>query len=238
MRLDLYLYKNFGIQSRNKAAELIKASKVLIDGLAVTKPSFEVSEDSKFEILDDEALVSRAGEKLKRFLASANIDATKKLALDVGSSTGGFAQVLLQNGASEVYCVDVGDKQLHDSLRKNQKIKLFENCDLRDFEKTCDFDLLTCDVSFISLSLLLSKLNDLANDEIVLLFKPQFEVGRNVKRNKKGKVMSENAIVLAMKSFEEEAKNLGWDLLLSLPSEVLGKNGNTEYFYYFRKNNA
>ncbi len=238
MRLDLYLYKHFGIQSRNKAAELIKASKVLIGGLAVKKPSFEISEDTKLEILDDEALVSRAGEKLKIFLASAGIDVNKKRVLDVGSSTGGFAQVLLQRGANEVYCVDVGSKQLHSSLRTNEKIQLFENCDLRDFDQTCDFDLLTCDVSFISLSLLLKNIDSLAKSEIVLLFKPQFEVGKNVKRNKKGKVMNENAIVLAMKSFEEEAKNIGWDLRLTLPSEVLGKNGNTEYFYYFKKKNT
>jgi 23S rRNA (cytidine1920-2'-O)/16S rRNA (cytidine1409-2'-O)-methyltransferase len=159
----------------------------------------------------------------------------KKLVLDIGSSTGGFTQVALEKGAFKVVSVDVGDNQLHFSLRDNTKIELFENTDIREFEYPEKFDVIVSDVSFISLLKIIDKIDKLAKNEIILLFKPQFEVGKEIKRDKKGVVKDEDAIKKARENFEKECENLGWKLIRSEESSIKGKEGNTEYIYHFIK---
>lgn len=235
MRLDLYLYENFDIQSRNKAQELIKSKKIKIDGKIVSKSSFVVEEGMEIIILEDEFYVSRAAYKLKYFLDEINLDLKDKNALDIGSSTGGFTQILLQKNVKSVSCVDVGSNQLHERIRDDKRIKIFENCDIRDFIKQDDYDIVTCDVSFISILNIIESINKNANDDIIILFKPQFEVGANIKRDSKGVVKDQEAIRLSRERFLEKTNNLKWILQSSQKSKLDGKEGNSEELFYFKK---
>lgn len=382
MRFDLFVASRLNI-SRNKAAELIKSGKILLNGKICSKPSFEVGEFDKFDGSDglnlDEATgvnlkvgknsaeaenqnlcnanltdaaqtardkarsgeqnldsngpkielvgeiyVGRGALKLKSFLAAYPLEVKGKNALDVGSSTGGFVQILLQNGVKSVTALDVGSSQLDKSLRADSRVIVAENTDVREFAAGCQslakdgkfngskqnlktqieqnfnlgksnfteqdgflgepskdafspsnltqagaktdesnlasadfarknqnaifdpcaakndarkFDLITCDVSFISLKEILPSIDALAgkNCDIILLFKPQFEVGRTAKRNKKGVVTDAKAVREARAKFELAAANLGWIMRQTLECEVKGKEGNAEFFYAFNK---
>ena len=379
MRFDLFVASRLNI-SRNKAAELIKSGKILLNGKICSKPSFEVGEFDKFDGSDGlnlkasknddaknsavaetknlreanltdavetackkafsgeqnlntsgakielvgEIYVGRGALKLKSFLAACPLEIKGKNALDVGSSTGGFVQILLQNGVKSVTALDVGSSQLDNSLRADSRVIVAENTDVREFAAGCQssakdgkfdgseqnlktqiepnfnlgksnfaqqdvflgepskdalassnlrqagaktgeanlvcvnlapkiqdaeldsstvknvapkFDLITCDVSFISLKEILPSIDALAgkNCYIILLFKPQFEVGRSAKRNKKGVVTDAKAVREARAKFEFAAANLGWIMRQTLECEVKGKEGNAEFFYAFNK---
>ena len=236
MRLDLYLTTNFNIQSRNKALELIKSDKVKIDGSIISKPSFNVEQNHKIEILEEDFYVSRAAYKLKYFLQELkHFELKDKNTLDIGSSTGGFTQILLENGVLRVTCVDVGSNQLHERIKHNSKINFFENMDIRNFQSEENFEIVTCDVSFISILNILADINRLASKDIIILFKPQFEVGTNVKRDKKGVVKDKNAILKAKENFLSKAFSLNWKLNYNSISKLVGKDGNEEEFFYFSK---
>jgi len=387
LRFDLFVASRLNI-SRNKAAELIKNGKILLNGKICSKPSFEVGEFDKFDGTDGlnldgtasvnlndgknddvkksaaaetknlreanltdaaqiegekarngeqnlkangakielvgEIYVGRGALKLKSFLADYSLEVRGKNALDVGSSTGGFVQILLQNGVKSVTALDVGSSQLDKSLRADSRVKVAENTDVREFAAGCQsrvsdgkfddseqnlknqiepnlnpgksnfaeqdgflgepskdafapsnltqagaktdesnsvcinlaaksqnakfdshaakndarkFDLITCDVSFISLKEILPSIDALAgeNCDIILLFKPQFEVGRGAKRNKKGVVTDAKAVREARAKFELATANLGWIMRQTLECEVKGKEGNAEFFYAFNK---
>lgn len=232
----MYLTTNFNIQSRNKATELIKSNKVKCDGEIITKPSFNVLDFHKIDLLEDDFYVSRAAYKLKFFLQELkNFDLKDKNALDIGSSTGGFTQILLENEIKKVTCVDVGTNQLHERIKYNDKINFFENTDIRNFESDEIFDIVTCDVSFISILNIIDAINTLASKDIIILFKPQFEVGSNVKRDKKGIVKDNNAIQKARDNFLNKTNILNWTLKYSNISKLQGKDGNVEEFFYFSK---
>ena len=233
MRFDVFVAQNLNI-SRNKASELIKDGKILLNGEAQTKPAIEVSKEDMIN-LTDEIYVSRGALKLKSFLENYGLEIQGKTALDIGSSTGGFTQILLLNGAKKITALDVGSDQLDMSLRKEPKIALFENCDIRKFQSEEKFGIVTCDVAFISVLEILKDIDRLAKSDIIILFKPQFEVGLNAKRNKKGVVKDEKAVARARAKFEKEAANLGWILRKSAECEVRGKEGNAEFFYAFNK---
>lgn len=235
MRLDLYLTKNYSIQSRNKAAEIIKSNKVKVEGNVITKPSFKIEENMKVELLEEDFYVSRAAYKLKYFLDEISIQLNKKTALDIGSSTGGFTQILLENNISSVTCVDVGSNQLHSKIKDDKRIEFFENQDIRTFQTKKRFDLVTCDVSFISILNITSDIDRLASDKIIILFKPQFEVGTNIKRDKKGVVKDKKAILRSREKFLDECKLLDWKLNFCAPSKLEGKDGNEEELFYFNK---
>ncbi len=234
MRLDHFLFKNHYTQSRNRAKELIKSGLVLVDNEICIKPSMMVA-DPDIKIVAQNSYVSRAGEKLKSFLDGKDIEINEKICLDVGSSTGGFVQVLLEFGASRVDGVDVGLNQLHPMLRSDLRVKSFEKCDIRDFKSSCKYDIVTCDVSFVGVEHILRDLDRLAKSDIILLFKPQYEVGRDIKRDKKGVVKSKEAIILAQQRFESFITKLGWMLKTKEISKLKGKEGNEEIFYHFRK---
>ena len=233
MRFDNYVASVLNI-SRNKASELIKSGKVLSNGEICTKVSSEVSE-AKISLLD-EIYVGRGALKLKSFLEAMKAG---KNALDIGSSTGGFMQILLERGVKSVTGVDVGTDQLDASLRSDERVKIYEKTDVREFVKTHknEFNLITCDVSFISLAEILPAICELASENslIITLFKPQFEVGVGVKRNKKGVVTDAKAVNLAMKRFEVLASSLKFELIACKECEVKGKEGNAEFFYAFNK---
>ncbi len=235
MRLDLYLTTHFNIQSRNKASELIKSNKVKIDGKIISKASFIVEEDMNIELLEEDFYVSRAAYKLKFFLDEIKIDLNNFIALDIGSSTGGFTQILLENEIKKVICVDVGNNQLHERIKHNSKIEFFENCDIRDFKSEICFDIITCDVSFISILNIIETINSLNFKRIIILFKPQFEVGTGVKRDKKGVVKDKFAIEKARDKFLSKTLELNWKLEKNSISKLQGKDGNDEELFYFSR---
>lgn len=236
MRLDAYIFEKGFAQSRNKASELIKEGSVFVNGVSERKTSYAVEQGDRVFVKQISQYVSRSGLKLKGFLGEVfSLHVKDKTCLDIGSSTGGFVQVLLEEGAKSVSAVDVGSEQLHVSLRDNERIKLFENTDIRVFKPEQTFDVVTCDVSFIGVSQILPDIDRLSHGQIIILFKPQFEVGKDVKRTTKGVVKDGAAILRAQQKFEAEAVKLNWHLIEKNESLLKGKEGNAETFYYFEK---
>lgn len=235
MRLDNYLFKQGITQSRNKAQELIKSKQVLVDSKIISKSSFEVDETAKIKVLNAKQYVSRAGYKLKTYLSEQTLVSPKNMTcLDIGSSTGGFVQVLLEEGAKKVVAVDIGREQLHKSLKNNEKLEFFENTDIRNFNYNQKFDIVTCDLSFIGVEHVLADIDRFAKSYIIILFKPQFEVGNSVKRDKKGVVKNDFAIKKAKEKFEALALQK-WNLIDVKNSNLKGKEGNIETFFCFKK---
>jgi len=233
LRIDLFLVKKGFVESRSKAQSLIKDGMVSVDGKVVDKPSFKAKEDAKIEIFGETRFVSRAARKLKGFLDIHPIAIEGKRCLDVGASTGGFTQILLEHGAKSVIALDVGKSQLHKTLQNDTRVQSIESTDIRDFQNIEPFEVVTCDVSFISLHHILSDLDRLADGVLILLFKPQFEVGRDVKRDRNGVVTDEKAIALAQHRFERATAEIGWRLMVKEISTLPGKEGNHEWFYCF-----
>ena len=169
-RLDKFLSTNPKIKSREKASKLIKSGAVLYDNKVILKPSFEVEDESKIQFSNFDILkyVSRGGFKLEGAIQSFSLDFKDKCVLDIGSSTGGFTDCALQNGAKKVICVDVGNDLMDGELKKNKNVLLFENTDFRNFplEKLGDIDIVVCDASFISLSKIIEPLKNLDRKKI------------------------------------------------------------------------
>ncbi len=235
MRLDNYLVEQSLAQSRTKAQTLIKKGYVSVNSKVILKSAYKLDAEDKVLVQEHENYVSRAAYKLSAFLDELQLDLNCKNALDIGASTGGFTQVLLEAGVSQVSAVDVGREQLHQSLKNDKRVLSYESCDIRKFASEHTFDIVVSDVSFISLLYILDDVDRLANGNIILLFKPQFEVGREAKRDKNGVVVDEKAILKAMLKFEDSCKLKGWKLLLKSPSKLTGKEGNLEYCYCFEK---
>ena len=235
MRLDNYLVENELAQTRNKAQTMIKELHVSVNNKIITKTSFKVSDSDEVKVQEHKQYVSRAAFKLSNFLDELALHVDNVTALDIGSSTGGFTQVLLEYGASEVTAVDVGKEQLHVSLKEDDRVHSFESCDIREFQSDKTFDIVVSDVAFISLLHILDDVHRLAGDKIILLFKPQFEVGREVKRDNNGVVLDEKAIQKAMIKFEDACELKEWTLIQKSASKITGKSGNLEYCYYFEK---
>lgn len=235
MRLDSYLVELGLVESRNKAQQLIKDHAVSVDGKIIDKVSFDVVDPMVVTMADNTQYVSRAAIKLKGFLPFTEWDLNGMNALDIGSSTGGFTQVLLEEGAKSVTCVDVGSDQLHSCLRSDVRVRVHENTDIREFKSENPFDIVTCDVAFIPLELILASIDQLASRYIVVLFKPQFQVGREVKRDKNGVVKDNSAIGKAMIRFEDACALIGWKLVAKEEAHISGKEGNQEMCYGFIK---
>ncbi len=234
MRLDYALFNQHLVNSREKAKALVLKNQVLVNKMVVSKPSFIIKEDDKIEIVAEKLFISRAGEKLGAFLETHFVDFKKKVVLDVGASKGGFSEVALLKGAKKVLCVDVGKMQLDENLRNDTRIECYEECDIRGFKTPETIDLVLCDVSFISLYCILEAILPLS-DEFLALFKPQFEVGRATKRNKKGVVVDKEAILNALENFKNHLKTKDFQILKIQESLVKGKNGNVEFFIHFKR---
>lgn len=235
IRLDQYLVENNLVDSRNKAQQLIKESKVQVNSEVIKKPSHKVSDEDKVELDDEHIYVSRAAYKLKNFLPLLDFSVEGMDALDIGSSTGGFTEVLLMNGVHSVTSLDVGSSQLHEKLLNDERVISIENQDIRTFNSEKKFELITCDVSFISLHHILESIDRLSSKYIILLFKPQFEVGKDAKRDKNGVVTDLKAINKMMLKFEDACQLLGWKMVLMREASIKGKDGNIEYCYCYSK---
>lgn len=235
IRLDNYLVEKSLTDSRNKAQTLIKEGHVSVNSKVILKSSFKLDESDKVEVKEHKNYVSRSAFKLSAFLDELKLELKDKVALDIGSSTGGFTQVLLEYGAAEVTSVDVGKEQLHVSLKEDERVHSYESCDIRDFKSDKKFDIVVSDVAFISLLHILDDVDRLSSKTIILLFKPQFEVGREAKRDSNGVVLDEKAIMNAMIKFEDACALKGWRRILKSPSKLTGKEGNLEYCYCYEK---
>ena len=233
-RLDVLLFKKGLVDSRKIASDLIKEGKVFVCGEKVTKASKEFFDDVKIEITELPKFVGRAGLKLEKAIDTFNIDVSDKVALDVGSSTGGFTDCLLQRGIKKVYAVDVGTDQLRKELKNDSRVVSMEQTDIRSIESLGDkIDLIVIDVSFISLRLVLpSVLKFLKEDgEIIALVKPQFEVGKD-NLGKGGIVKDDMARAEVLEKIKEFTKSLGLKVLGEIESPIKGGDGNIEYLLY------
>lgn len=236
VRLDTFLTENGFYPSRERAKRAITEGFVEVDGVVITKPSFTVSEDNVITTHGDPVpYVSRGGLKLEHALDFFNIDITRAHAVDIGASTGGFTQVLLQRGCSHVHCVDVGTNQLAESLRNDSRIDNFEGMDIRTFAElsyTEYFDFACVDVSFISLTKIFPHLSKLLKKDsnIVALIKPQYEVGReNI--GKGGIVKNKSAREKAVEKVKEDALKY-FRIGGITQSPITGGDGNVEYLIW------
>ena len=237
LRLDRLLVSRGLVESREKAQALIMAGEVLVGGQKASKPGQPVAEDAVLEVLARPLYASRGGLKLAAALAHFAIDVAGKVCLDIGSSTGGFTDVLLQGGAARVHAVDVGAGQLAWQLRTDARVVLHEGINARQLKfheigETVEF--LCCDVSFISVTLILPAAVPLlrADGQMVILIKPQFEVGRG-QVGKGGIVREPQLHQAACQRVEEAVRGYGFQTSI-MPSPILGAEGNHEFLLYAR----
>lgn len=234
IRADILIFKKGLSRSRQNAQELIKEGKVLVGERKIVKANELLQEDTEIRITEQSKYVSRAGLKLESAIKEFDIDISDKVALDIGSSTGGFTDCLLQNGIKKVYAVDVGTDQLSEKIRNDKRVVSLEKTDIRKLGELPEkADIAVIDVSFISLEKVLpSVLKFLKPEaEIVALIKPQFEVGReNI--GKGGVVKDEGAKISALKRTEIFAQSLGLSIKGKIKSPILGGDGNEEYLFY------
>ena len=234
-RLDKVLVERALVPSRERAQALILAGKVLVDGQKIEKAGAQVALDSTIRLLgEDLRYVSRGGLKLERALAYWNIDVRAKNCLDVGASTGGFTDCLLQHGASRVIAVDVGTNQLDWKLRQDPRVVSLEKTNARylTFEQVKTLvDFVTVDVSFISSTLILPALLPMLKNEAeaLVLVKPQFEVGRD-QVGKGGIVRDTRLHREAITKVSHTLLALGFNDLASVASDLPGASGNREFF--------
>lgn len=241
MRLDIYLYQNGHAASRAKAKELIEKGSVSVDGQCVKKPAFLVQEGMQILICTDDICpyVSRGGLKLMHALHMFEASVDGKICLDIGASTGGFTDCLLQNGARAVYALDCGKNQLHEKLRTDSRVTVYEGYNAKNLSQS-DFPIrptfAVMDVSFISQTLILPALYKLLDvgAEVITLIKPQFELTRAA-LSKKGIVKAEKDRQAAIKRVMDTLQALGFSYKDMTVSPVLGGDGNTEYLIYFSK---
>jgi 23S rRNA (cytidine1920-2'-O)/16S rRNA (cytidine1409-2'-O)-methyltransferase len=232
VRIDRLLVERGLFESRAKAQQAIAAGMVSAGGVSITKPAEEVSTDADIKASPAHPWVSRGGVKLAAALDHFAIDPTDRVCLDVGASTGGFTQVLLARGARRVYAVDVGREQLHPSLRERPEVIAIESTDIRkldpaSFENAPD--LVTIDVSFIPLKLVLPAALALVSSvaEVVALIKPQYEAGPN--HVKKGVVRDPAIHARVCDEVQTLIMSLGWTSLGVIPSPIAGGDGNHEF---------
>jgi 23S rRNA (cytidine1920-2'-O)/16S rRNA (cytidine1409-2'-O)-methyltransferase len=235
MRLDKYLVEKKYFSSRARAKEAIENGDVLVGGVAVTSPDKEVSDGVEVEVKAEFLWVSRGALKLISALDAFHVNPTGLTVLDLGASTGGFTDVLLSRGATKVYAVDVGHGQLHPKLVADARVVNMEGIDVRDLTLSqfpTHFSLVVGDLSFISLGKVLPGLRALVskNAQIILLVKPQFEVGAG--GTKKGIVRDEERRMEVLQTTIREAEAQGFVVQDTFESPVVGGSGNIEYLLY------
>jgi 23S rRNA (cytidine1920-2'-O)/16S rRNA (cytidine1409-2'-O)-methyltransferase len=234
-RLDRLMVDRGLAESREKAQALIMAGEVRVNGQKAAKPGQPVDNDTAVEVLARPPFVSRGGFKLAGALRHFAIDVAGKVCLDIGSSTGGFTDALLQAGATRVHCVDVGAGQLDWKLRTDPRVSLHEGINARDLAfadigEAVDF--ITCDVSFISLTLILPAAAPLLRPggQMVILIKPQFEVGKG--QVGKGGIVRDPALhETACQRVSRAVTELGFEYGM-MESPILGAEGNKEFLLY------
>lgn len=232
-RADRLLVERGLFDSRARAQAAIAAGRVLADGAPVRKASETISSAARIEAEPEHPYVSRGGVKLAAALDHFDLDVKDRVCLDVGASTGGFAEVLLGRGARRVYAIDVGRDQLHQKLRGRSGLVSFEQTDIRTLDRarlTELPDFATADVSFISLKLVVPAIEQLLapRANLLALIKPQFEAAR--RDIKKGIVRDPAVHAAICADIEAFVAARGWRVAGVAPSPILGGDGNREFF--------
>jgi 23S rRNA (cytidine1920-2'-O)/16S rRNA (cytidine1409-2'-O)-methyltransferase len=239
-RIDVLLVEKGLVESREKAKSIIMSGQVYVDNQKVDKPGTKVDTGSTIEARGAVLrYVSRGGLKLEKALQQFNIDLNGKIAMDIGASTGGFTDCMLQNGAKKVYAVDVGYGQLAWQLRQDNRVVNMERTNIRYVESSQiedEIDFASIDVSFISLKLVLPVAKNLLKygGEIVCLIKPQFEAGRD-KVGKKGVVRDQEVHFEVIKNIISFARSIELSVFGLNFSPIRGPEGNIEYLLYVKK---
>lgn len=239
-RLDNLLVKKGLAPSREKAKTMIMAGNVFVDGNREDKAGTMIKEEAVITVKGDTMkYVSRGGFKLEKAMAEFEITLDNKVCMDIGASTGGFTDCMLQNGASHVFSVDVGYGQFAWKLRQDDRVTCMEKTNIRYVTKDdigCELDFASVDVSFISLTLVLPPAHELlkTGGEMVLLIKPQFEAGKE-KVGKKGVVREKSTHVEVIEKVRNFALEHGFSVLNLSYSPIKGPEGNIEYLLYIRK---
>lgn len=240
MRLDVYLTENGLCESRSAAQSLINIGGVLVNGKTAVKNSLDVDETDDVSLVETKLpkYVGRGGVKLEKALELWALDLNGAVCVDIGASTGGFTDCMLQNGAAKVFAVDVGRDQLHERLRTDERVVSLEQTDIRDFSLPEDeyADFIGTDVSFISLKLIIPHIYRLlkSGGAAVALIKPQFEAGRQ-NLNKKGIVRSESVRLKAVEDIKNFAAQCGFEITGTAQSPITGGDGNVEYLLSLKK---
>ncbi len=241
MRLDSFLAENGFFNSRSKAQSAIANGFVFINGIKAEKPSLSVDGSEDIKVISEERFVSRAGEKLSHALNEFGISANGLTALDIGASTGGFTDCLLQNGAKKVFALDVGKAQLAEKLRNDSRVTVIEGFNARNARKAdfdSDIDIIVMDVSFISQTLIYPACADILDSGklMITLVKPQFEAGRSnigkggIVKDKNGAIIKEILEKLDFVANENRFTRIGFT-----DSPIEGGDGNKEYLALFKK---
>jgi 23S rRNA (cytidine1920-2'-O)/16S rRNA (cytidine1409-2'-O)-methyltransferase len=233
-RLDVWLAEHGLAESREKAQALVMARRVRVDGEPVTKPGTRVKEGASVSVEPGPAHVGRGALKLAGAFDALGVEPAGKVAVDVGASTGGFTETLLARGALRVYAVDVGRGQLHESLRQDPRVVVRDRTNARSLSpevvpEPCA--LAVMDVSFISVRMILPALGAVLGPQadVVVLVKPQFEVGR-AQVGRGGIVKDTELHLQAVRDVAEAAQALGYGVRGACPSPVPGAEGNREFF--------
>ena len=236
-RLDQALVERGLVASRQKAQALIRAGQVRLDSRPVDRVDLRVDESAQLEVMSQPRFVSRGGEKLRGALDTMDVEVADRVCLDAGASTGGFTDVLLQAGARMVYAVDVGYGQLDWKLRQDPRVVVMERTNIRDVGELPGPapTLAVGDLSFTSLQHVVPAMRALLEppEELVLLLKPQFQVGRAL-IGKGGIVRDEGARQAALAEFTGWAAGTGLVVLATVDSLVAGARGNREIFVHLR----
>lgn len=242
MRLDIYLHISGLARSRTHAANLIKLGKITVDGLTATKASYEINANSLVEVSETNSFASLGGIKLNKALDDFGIDLSGKTAIDIGASNGGFTDVLLRRGAHKVFAVDVGQCALPKELAEDDRVCVKDKINARyiNFEDIGIFaDIITIDVSFISLKLVIPSLLQFLrpSSAIVALVKPQFEVGKK-SLTKSGIVQNKKQAEGALKEIASFCAELGLTVVGTTQAPRPFESKNQEYFIYCLGNRA
>lgn len=238
MRLDKYLVINKLVNSRNEALKLIKAHFVSVDGVIQVTPHFEVAQQ-KVAIIQPLQYVSRAGEKLAYALTSFNINLSQNVGLDLGTSTGGFADVCLQNNVRQIYCVDVGTNQIHNKIKNDPRVISLENTNVKDLSIEIipvELDFVVSDLSFISSRYMfecLQYLNLKHGCNIISLVKPQFELSKAIISKHHAYITDPKLHTQAIQNVCTYAQQAGLKIIKIIESPITGaKKHNKEFLIW------
>jgi 23S rRNA (cytidine1920-2'-O)/16S rRNA (cytidine1409-2'-O)-methyltransferase len=237
-RLDQILQERLPHLSRTQISSIIMQGNVTIDGKVVTKPGTQVKEDADIVCnFQEQKYVSRSGYKLEKAIEHFNINVKDLVVLDAGISTGGFTDCLLQNGAKKIYGVDVGYGQVHEKLRKDPRVEIIERTNLRELKELPEkVDLVTLDLSFISILKVMESVTNLMKDnaQLIVLIKPQFEAQKE-QVGKGGIVRDEKVHKEVIENVIQGVKEFGFKCLGVIDSPITGTTGNKEFLAYFKK---